>query len=309
MIGIVWRGACMGGADIVPGVSGGTVALVLGIYNRLLSSLSHFDLAMLQLLWRRQWHQLAHHIDLRFLVLLGSGIVLGGLGIAGTVSRLLNNEDSRVYVLAVFFGMILASAILVSRMVGARYVHIFLPWTGGMLFAFYLSGLSQLHQTVTTGSLMVCGAIAICAMILPGVSGAMILVLLGVYEHLLEIPNQLLHGQQIAENLVDLVAFAIGCAVGLVLFSKLLRWLLDRHHAVTMATLCGFMFGALRKLWPFQRDLTPDEEQWKLKTFEARWPDTLDAHVMRVLVMVVVVAALVLAVDYWAQKHRSGQRS
>ena len=299
----------MGGADIIPGVSGGTVALVLGIYERLLTSLSRFDIAMLQLLWRRQWHALARHIDLRFLVLLGTGIAVGGLGIAGTVSRLLNAADSRAYVLAAFFGMILASAILVSRLIEPRSLRIALPWTGGMLFAFYLSGLPQLQQAVTAGSLVVCGAIAICAMILPGVSGAMVLVLLGVYEHLLEIPDQLARGQRIASNLVELVAFALGCGLGLVLFSKLLRWLLDRYYAITMATLCGFMFGALRKLWPFQRDLTPEEAQWKLKTFEPFWPDTFDSQVVGVLLTGGAAGSLVLIVDYLARKNHEAHKS
>ena len=99
-----------------------------------------------------------------------------------------------------------------------------------------------------------CGAVAICAMILPGISGAMILLMLGVYIHLTEIPGNLLRGQDVVDGVVTVVVFATGCAIGLVTFSKVLHWLLERHHAVTMAVLCGFMFGSLRKLWPFQRD-------------------------------------------------------
>ena len=171
-----------------------------------------------------------------------------------------------------------------------------------MLLAFYLGGLPQINHQPTPSSLLLCGAIAICAMLLPGISGAMILVLLGAYEHLIEIPNQLARGERIANNLTELVAFGLGCGVGLVLFSKLLRWLLDRHAASTMATLCGFMFGALRKLWPFQLDLTPSELQWKRKAFEPYLPD-FDAQLAGIFVVGAVAGILVLTLGYRAQQH------
>ncbi len=293
----------MGGADIVPGVSGGTVALVLGIYERLLTALSRCDITLLQLTLRRQWRPAAQRIDLGFLLLLATGILFGMVGCASTVSRLLSDSGSRPYVLSIFFGMILASAILVSRLIETGFQRMFVPWTAGMLFAFYLSGLPQINHQPTPASLLLCGAFAISAMLLPGISGAMILVLLGAYEHLIEIPNALARGERISANLTELIAFGLGCALGLVVFSKLLRWLLEFHAAITMATLCGFMFGALRKLWPFQEDRTP-ELQWKRKQFEPYLPESFDTQQAGILIVGAMAGILVLAIGYRVQQHR-----
>lgn len=294
----------MGGADIVPGVSGGTVALILGIYERLLAALSRCDTILVQLTLRRQWRHAAQRIDLRFLLLLATGIVFGMVGCAGTVSRLLSDAESRPYVLSIFFGMILASAVLVSRLIEARIERMLIPWAAGLVFAYYLSSLPQINHQPTPVSLLFCGTFAICAMLLPGISGAMILVLLGAYEHLIEIPNQLAHGERISANLVELIAFGLGCGLGLVVFSKLLRWLLECHAAITMATLCGFMFGALRKLWPFQNDLTPTELQWKRKQFEPYLPESFDAQQTGILIVGAIAGILVLTIGYRLQQHR-----
>ena len=294
----------MGGADIVPGVSGGTVALVLGIYERLLAALSRCDVTLLRLTLRRQWRHAAQRIDLGFLLLLATGILLGMVACAGTVSRLLSDAESRPYVLSIFFGMILASAVLVSRLIETGMQRMLVPWAAGMLFAYYLSGLPQINHQPTPISLLLCGAFAICAMLLPGISGAMILVLLGAYEHLIEIPNQLSRGERITANLIELIAFGLGCVLGLVLFSKLLRWLLECHAAITMATLCGFMFGALRKLWPFQVDLTPTELQWKRKQFEPYLPDSFNTQQVGILIVGAIAVLLVLTIGSRVQRHR-----
>ena len=125
----------------------------------------------------------------------------------------------------------------------------------------------------------------------------MILLVLGVYEHLTEVPKNLLAGQQIGTSLITLIVFGSGCAISLILFSKFLRWLLSSYQAPTMSALCGFMFGALPKLWPFQRDTTPDIEKFKEKHFELVWPTAMDGQVLAVLVTGVAALALVFAVD------------
>jgi putative membrane protein len=139
-------------------------------------------------------------------------------------------------------------------------------------------------------------------MILPGISGAMILLVLGVYEHLTEIPRNFLAGKDIVDGLVTIAVFGTGCVISLVLFSKLLRWLLSRHHATTMSLLCGFMFGALRKLWPFQTDLNPEIEKFKEKAFAVFLPEQLDSQVLAVCVAAVLAAGFVFAVDYWTRR-------
>lgn len=304
------RGACMGCADVIPGVSGGTVALILGIYERLVTAISHVDFLAVRHVRRREWKQLATHVDMRFLITLGSGLVCGVVGMTLVVGLLLNHQTTRALTFAVFFGAIFASAILVARLIqtATRLQTIRCVALGliGAASAYWVSTLQMAHATTTPSYayVFVCGCIAICAMILPGISGAMILLVLGIYEHLTEIPRNLLSGKHVADGLLTIGVFGAGCAISLVLFSKLLRWLLTRHHATTMALLCGFMFGALRKLWPFQHDLTPDIEKFKEKTFEVFLPDQLNGQVLAACAAAVLAACVVFAVD-----RRMRQRS
>ncbi|MEX0819550.1 MAG: DUF368 domain-containing protein [Pirellulaceae bacterium] len=303
-----FRGICMGCADVVPGVSGGTVALILGIYVRLVTAISHVDRAAFKHLRHREWKRLAEHIDLRFLVALGGGLLSGVVVMTLVVGVLLNNATTRSLTFAFFFGAIVASAILVAQVIrtASRTQTIRCVALGliGAISAYWISTLQIAHITAhpSHAYVFVCGCIAICAMILPGISGAMILLVLGVYEHLTEIPRNFLAGKHIVEGLVTIAVFGSGCLISLVLFSKLLRWLLTRHHATTMSLLCGFMFGALRKLWPFQRDLTPEIEKFKEKTFEVFIPQQLDGRVFAVCVMALVAGGLVIAVERWTRR-------
>jgi putative membrane protein len=306
----VGRGMLMGGADIVPGVSGGTVALVLGIYERLVTAISHFDLRLLRMLRQGKWLRAALHVDLPFLIPLGAGI-LGGFVIMTTLmNHLLTTEKTRSLTLAAFFGLILASGILVARMISDKHtwqrVRSVALGIGGALFAFWITTLSaKLDGDPSLLYVFLAGTIAICAMILPGISGAMILLILGVYIHLTEIPGNLVRGQHVSEGVATVAVFACGCAVGLISFSKVLRWLLTRHHSATMAILCGFMFGSLGKLWPFQRDLTPHIEKVKYKDFQPFLPSAIDTHVVSVLFVMVIAVGFVMAVDWTTRSHRA----
>ncbi len=306
--GLVARGVCMGAADVVPGVSGGTVALIVGIYGRLVTAISQIDRTFCQLLLQRKWKEAANHIDLGFLVALGCGIIVGFLIMTGLVHSLLTHPDSRALTLSVFFGMILASAFLVGGLIQPRDARATaVAVVLGLIGAALAYGVMQL-EAVRTGEpslvyLFMCGAIAICAMILPGVSGAMVLVLLGVYIYLTEIPKHLLHGEQIGLSLITIAVFGSGCAVGLISFSKVLRWLLTKYHSFTMAVLCGFMFGALPKVWPFQRDLTPGEEDFKLKHFEPQLPASFDNQFFAVCGMILISVVAVIAVDRFARRR------
>jgi putative membrane protein len=258
----VARGLLMGGADIVPGVSGGTVALVLGIYERLVTALSHFDLVFLGLVRRGLWGDAAARVDLRFLAALGLGILTGIVSLASLTNRLLTDAATRPYALAAFFGLITASAILVVRRIDGRRTSLWpvlgLLALGGAVAAYWFTGLGIGQAEVTYPYVFLCGAVAICAMILPGVSGAFLLLVLGVYIPVTDILRRLPRGQVAADDLLILATLAAGCAVGLIAFSRLLRWLLARQQPQTMALLFGLMLGSLRALWPFQRDVTLD---------------------------------------------------
>ncbi len=270
-------GFLMGGADVIPGVSGGTVALMLGIYRRLVTAISHCDLKLWSYVKRKQWRAALAHVAFLFLVSLGIGILLCVFTLGGLMNRLLTEPFARPYTLSALFGLIAGSAVFVAKLVSrSAPTHRMLLLPAGIFGAFFAAWLTQL-TTVSTNAeapyVFLCGAIAICAMILPGISGAYLLLILGLYGHITGILKDLPFGQATAEDLVTLAVFATGCAVGLVSFSKLLRWLLQNYQNITMSVLCGFMVGALSKVWPFQKDLAPEETKLSHKHFENIMPD------------------------------------
>lgn len=258
-------GLAMGAADAVPGISGGTVALVLGIYRRLVDAISQVNVEAFTLLRKRQWKTLAERFDLWFLLALGGGIVCGLLTFVVLLHELIGEPDhparTQPLVYATFFGAIAASGYLVTRMIHPKNTQhailcIVLAVAGGA-FAYWLTGLPAFDEFTTAPNPIISfllGAIAICAMILPGISGSYLLLVFGAYHYFSGVPKALAKGQLVMGDLFAFACFAIGCLVGLLSFSKLLKWLLHQHEAITLSLMGGFMIGALRKLWPWQPD-------------------------------------------------------
>lgn len=303
----VLRGLLMGGADVIPGVSGGTVALIVGIYGRLVTAISHVDGQFFHFLRQLQWRQAFAHIDLRFLIALGTGILVGVVGLGGVMHELLDHEATRGITLAAFFGMIVASARLVFLCVRAETVaestRVWLLAAVAAAFAFAITGLPTSQAELTWIYLFFCGMVGICAMILPGLSGAYLLLILGVYTPLTGILKRLPRGNVALHDVVLVAVFASGCLLGLILFSKVLRWLLERHESVTMAILCGFMVGALRKIWPFQQrsvELAADGEH---HVWQNVMPAAVDSQVVFCVVAAVAAGACVLIVDRYLRRH------
>lgn len=292
-------GLLMGSADIIPGVSGGTVALILGIYARLVRAISHFDVELVRLLFGRKWLAAWKHVDARFLLALGTGIVIGIVGLANLMRYLL--EHHHMQTMAVFFGLIVGSSVLVARRIkipdGMNVGHLWLLGLVAAGLAFWLVGLPLLegqNETVSLWYVLLCGAIAICAMILPGVSGAYFLLVLGLYYHVTDIIHRVTKFEASFRDWATVLVFASGCAVGLIGFSKLLRYLLTRFEMQTMAVLCGLMIGSLRRVWPFQMDTTPHRE-FKEKVFKNAWPtDLWDVTVAGSLALAAGAAVLLL---------------
>ncbi len=305
----VVRGLLMGAADVVPGVSGGTVALVLGIYSRLVMAITRFNVEFASLLLKGQFRAAARHADLRFVATLGLGILTGVGCMALLIGRLLSTATPRSLTYAAFFGMILASSFLVAKMVKApRKRDKVLAVLGGILGALASGALTLL--TPTSGEpalwyLFVCGSVAICAMILPGISGSMILLLLGVYAHVAHVPHRLLHREDITGCILTTLSFGAGCVLGLLCFSRVLRWLLKHHENKTLAILCGFMFGALPLLWPFQHDTTPEVEKLKEKVFVSYLPSLFEPFTLLVFGVVILAAAAVLVIDWYGALKRN----
>lgn len=378
-------GFLMGGADIVPGVSGGTVALIIGIYDRLVRAISRVDTTWLAHVRGGRWKAAAEYIDLRFLATLGIGIVTGILGLASLMHYLLEDQEHvtihsinretgevrlnvgthaggidvgetltvyrrnaktdrferigqlrleryvdddstdtvrlavasqfqgiendrirmtdvvtqpsrrRPLTLAAFFGLILGSTVLVAKMMERWTIGSLLVAVLGAVFAYWLVGRFPIAPYAGKAYLFVCGMLAICAMILPGISGAFILLLLGVYSDVTGLLRGVLNRQATPDSLLSIVVFVCGCAIGLIAFSKFLNRLLRDYRDVTMAALCGFMLGSLRKIWPFKIDLTPDRAKFKLKLFENTWPEPFDGRVWLTFgIMLAATAAVFL---------------
>lgn len=301
----VARGVLMGGADIIPGVSGGTVALILGIYERLVTSISHFDATLVRMLAERNWHAAASRINLRFLAFLGVGIGLGVAALGSLMHGLLENYYQ--FTMAAFFGLIAASALLVARMVERWNVAAVIAMALGALFAFWLVRQPALQQPPEgLGYVFLCGVIAICAMILPGISGSFILLIMGKYHDITGIIKETLKLHITLESVSTVAVFGAGCVLGLIGFSKCLRWLLARHESLTMSVLCGFMVGSLWKIWPFQRDVSPEGvTEFKHRIFEhiPLSEVAIDGRFWLTVAIAVVAGGLVQLLDYLTAGH------
>ena len=246
---VVIKGACMGAADVVPGVSGGTIALLMGIYQRLIDAI-HSVLPALPLLLRGRLRLFWRSIDGTFLALLFGGILLSVLSIAKLMTWLLETHPVQVW--SLFFGLILASSFFVLKGVGKLRIQHLLAMVAGIAAAAAISLLSPAETPDAWWFIFLSGAIAICAMILPGISGSFILLLLGKYEFIMQAVTTM--------NVPVLMLFAAGAVVGLLSFSQLLSWLLKQYYATTLSLLSGFMLGSLVKVWPWKEALSDGTE-------------------------------------------------
>ncbi|MDX1676444.1 DUF368 domain-containing protein [Arsukibacterium sp.] len=237
------KGLAMGAADVVPGVSGGTLAFILGIYERLLAAISAVNMTAVKLLLRGRLPALWQHIDGTFLVCLLSGILLSIFSLANLIGYLLEHRPVPLW--AFFIGLILASLPVLLRSVRWSVLRLVLCGTG-VLFALAIGMLAPVQLEPAPYMFFLAGAVAICAMILPGISGAFILLILGMYGPVMLAVTEL--------QLGIIALFALGCAVGLLSFSKLLNWLLKHFHDATLALLIGVVIGALYRIWPWQHN-------------------------------------------------------
>lgn len=239
------KGMAMGAADVVPGVSGGTIAFISGIYDELLRSIASVPDALLLLLRGRikdAWQK----ANATFLLVLFSGILTSILTLARLITYLLKHHPIPVW--SFFFGLILVSTYLVGREIGRWNWTRVLSFLLGLGFAYWITVAAPMHWGSDLPTLFLAGAIAICAMILPGISGSFILLLLGLYSVVLGAVKDL--------DLLVLGVFAAGCLLGLLSFARLLSWLLARWRDLSLAFLSGLMLGSLNKVWPWKETLT-----------------------------------------------------
>ena len=282
-------GFLVGSADSLPGISGGTVAFILGIYERLVTAISHCDTTFFRLLFTLRLREAFRHIDLAFLITLLCGILCGIAVFSHVVVHLL--EKQTIPSLALFLGLVFASAIFVFRNTKTKSLSVFIAILIGLAFGWWITGLSALKGSDALPYVFGSGMIAICAMILPGISGSYILNILGEYHFILSRVVKVTSLDIALEDLTILTVFALGCAIGLILFSKFLKWLLRYYHDQTLATLCGVMVGSLRKLWPFQ-EMVPDAATGKMKFIHL--PQEAVTTTDYITVAVCIVAGIVI---------------
>ena len=236
------KGCAMGMADVVPGVSGGTIAFISGIYEELLDSIRSVDATALRLLLRFRLAEFWRHINGRFLLPVLLGIAVAIFSLARLMTYLLKNHPIAIW--SFFFGLIVASALLVARQIGRWDWRTVLAFAVGAAAAWWITVATPAETPDDWWFVMLSGAIAICAMILPGISGAFILLLLGKYQYIMHAVGEF--------DIPVIAVFVIGAAAGIISFSHLLSWLLKHWHDVTVAVLMGFMVGSLNKVWPWK---------------------------------------------------------
>jgi putative membrane protein len=243
MVGL--KGCAMGMADVVPGVSGGTIAFISGIYEELLGSIKSIDLEAIKLLFTGKFRTLWKKINGNFLFSLIAGIGVAILTMARVMTYMLENHP--IITWSFFFGLIIASALMVAREVKHWSAMPIVTMVIGAALSYWITVVSPATTPNDWWFVMLSGAIAICAMILPGISGAFILLLMGKYMFIMEAVTQM--------NIGVLALFAVGAIVGIVSFSHVLSWLLARWHDATVTMLMGFMIGSLNKVWPWKQTL------------------------------------------------------
>lgn len=293
----------MGAADVVPGVSGGTIAFITGIYDTLLESIRRINPRLLSI-WKREGTKAAfNHINGFFLIALFSGIFVSIATLAKLITWLLNTHPIPIW--SFFFGLILVSVYHIVRQVEKRDAIRFITLLVGVAFAYSITVLKPLHMEPTMVNTLIAGSIAICAMILPGISGSFILLLIGMYTPVLAAVK----GFQ-----VDILAlFLAGCVIGLLTFSHLLSWLLRHFRDATSMFLTGLMIGTLPKIWPWKETLTwrtnsKGEQvpllQHNLTPFEYEHITSQPSQLVIAIVMMLAAIALVLSLEKFADSSK-----
>ena len=235
----------MGAADVIPGVSGGTIAFITGIYEELINSIKSIDLKAIKLLLTFRFADFWKKINGNFLFSVVGGIGISIFSLARLMTYLLVHHPIEIW--SFFFGLIIASSILVAKEVKKWDIFTIISLLAGGCIAYTITVLSPASTPETWWFIILSGAIAICAMILPGISGAFILLLMGKYAYIIGAVGSL--------DVGILVLFAIGAISGIISFSHLLSWLLKNYHGLTIALLTGFMVGSLNKVWPWKQTI------------------------------------------------------
>lgn len=303
-ISLFLNGLAMGAANVIPGVSGGTIALITGIYERLIQAVKSIDMAAIKLLLKGKVKEFWTHIDGTFLTLIFSGVGVSLISLAKLFKFMMENETYAVWLMAFFFGLIIMSIFSVGRTVSKWSTVPIVALLIGLAVATGIALLTPASENEAIWYLMICGVVAMCSMILPGLSGSFVLIIMGNYKLImLDAVSEL--------NIKIIIPVAIGAIGGLLAFSRILAWVFERYRDVTIASMTGFIFGSLAIIWPWKREIPLRNEAGEIllkkgkeivSGFDWYMPDFSDTNTL-----IAVACALVGGVALWGlEKSASG---
>ncbi len=296
-ISTILKGTAMGAANVIPGVSGGTIALITGIFERLINALKSLDVTAIKLLLKGKFRDFAGYVDLYFLIALFTGVGIAIITLARLFKFLFENYP--VYIWAFFFGLVLASVVYVAKTVKKWSTSVVISFIVGTTIALTITFLKPGTENSGILYLLLCGIVAVCSMILPGLSGSFVLLLMGNYKLVMvDAVNDM--------NITVLMPIAIGAVVGLILFSHFLSWLLKKYHNQTIATLSGFILGSLGILWPWKEAITRIfGEKTKIIGYEWYLPQLNSEFYFAVLYIVLGILTIALT-ELIAKRGKTG---
>ncbi len=283
-----FKGIAVGVANIIPGVSGGTIALITGIFERLINAIKAFDITAARLLFTGKWKTFARKTDFYFLLTLFIGIALAIITLARVFDYLF--RDYPIYIWSYFFGLVLASIYFVAKTIERWNFVVILVFVLGTAFAIFVSLINPAAENSNFWYLFLCGIVAICSMILPGLSGSFVLILMGNYELVaIQAINQ--------HEFSILFPVALGAIIGLIAFSHLLSWVFKNYKDQTIAVLSGFILGSLNVLWPWKTAEYLKNSAGELimkhgHKVVARYASVLPVHFDKVFWMAMIIMAL-----------------
>jgi len=286
----------MGAADAVPGVSGGTVAFIAGIYQELIETLSKLGPSAVKVLFNEGVAPCWRHINGSFLAVLLTGMLMSIVLLSNVVLHLLASYPQMLW--GFFFGLICASSIVLAKSIKKWDIKTLAVFALGVISSYFLTGMSSAVIEVNLLNIFLGGMLAICAMILPGISGSFILLMLGLYSEVLGAIKNF--------DIMLISVFAMGCASGLLCFSKVLNWFFTQYRNLTMALLTGFLLGSLNKVWPWKETLTTRvnshgetvaDLQQNISPYIYQHVTHLDAQLLSVSLLAVLGASFVLMLE------------
>ena len=286
----------MGAADVVPGVSGGTIAFISGIYEELIGSINRINLDLIKTLRKSGFKEAWKQVNGNFLLSLLVGIAVSVVSLAKLIRHLLENHPILIW--SFFFGLVLASIFYVGKQITRWYPGTALMMVLGGVLAYYITTLTPQEATVTYPFVFLSGALAICAMILPGISGSFILLLLGMYKPVLDA----IHFRDFGL----IAVLMVGAIAGLLSFSRLLKWLFDHYGNLTLAVLTGFIIGSLNKIWPWKEVIASEMINGKMKVLEEKSVSPFsyegDPQLGMAILFAIIGFAFILLLERMAEK-------